>query len=136
MAVTISTIDALQGVNTGAATGGATADANGTVATVAGWDGAFLLFVANGAGTATLTVQTSLDPTFAVAQNRVVPPVLKLWDSVAGGNTTPTEQSGVLSIAANTSYLFSVSTSLPYLRTVISGSSGLGAGSTVTGLSS
>lgn len=110
------------------------ATANGSVATTDGYDGQTLLFIANGAGTATVTAETSLDAAFTTAQETVVPGLVKLWDSGGGTNTSRAIVSGVVAVAANTSYLYSVQEVLTSFRGRISAGSALGAGSSETGL--
>lgn len=112
----------------------AVANGNGTIVNTDGYSGQRLLLITNGAGTATLTIQTSLDAAFTTAQDTVVPGVTLLWDSTAGTNTTRAVASGVISIAANKSYLYSMAECLPRSRAVISAASGLGAGTNDTGL--
>lgn len=104
----------------------ASANGNGNVAVLDGADGVQQLFIHNGAGTCTLTINGSLDPTFATAQDTVVLGLVKLWDSGGGVNTSrSTVVSGALSIAANTSYLYSIQDIMPYVQAVISSASGL-----------
>lgn len=86
---------------------------------------ALQLFISNGAGTATVTIYGSLDPAFAVAQDALPLGLVKLSDSVAGTNLTRQVVSGVITVAANTSYLFSIYDVLPNVRAVITNASGL-----------
>jgi hypothetical protein len=103
----------------------ATANGAGKVVQALGYDGSQVLFISNGTGTATLTMQGSLDSTFAVSQDTVVIGLVKLWDSTAGTNTSRSIVSGVLTIAASTSYLYQIVDPLPYLRAVISSAASL-----------
>lgn len=86
---------------------------------------ALQLFISNAAGTATVTIYGSLDPAFAVAQDALPLGLVKLSDSVAGTNLTRQVVSGVITVAANTSYLFSIYDVLPNVRAVITNASGL-----------
>lgn len=108
---------------------GATANATSPAANVDGY-GTVLLFISNGAGSATLTVKGSLDPAFAVPQDAITLGLVKLSDSASGTNTARTVVSGALPLAANTSYLFEVYDLLPNIEAIISGAAGL-AGLTV-----
>lgn len=110
----------------------ATADGNGSVATVDGYDGTLNLLIANGAGSGTVTVEGSYD-NFQTPQNIATLGVIPLWDSNDGVITNRTLQAGIIPVAANTSYTFMLTELYPYIRTVISNASSLGAGSTLTG---
>jgi hypothetical protein len=93
-----------------------------------------LLSIANGAGTATVTVKGSLDATFASAQDALTLGVVLLSDSTNGANTSRSVVSGALAVAANTTYLYQIVDTPPNVRAVVSSASGLGAGTTDTGL--
>lgn len=110
----------------------ATSNGNGTVVTTDGYDGQLLIIVSNGAGTATLTIQGSYD-NFATAQD-VMTVGLYLLATGATVNTGRAIISGAVAVAANTSYAYACAELYPYMRAVVSSASGLGAGSSVTGL--
>lgn len=110
---------------------GATANGNGTVGTPDGYNGALQLLISNGAGTCTVNVEGSLD-NFATAQDILTLGVYKLADST-GTNTNRTILSGAIAVAANATALYAITDSYPYIRARISGASGLGAGTNVTG---
>jgi hypothetical protein len=110
----------------------AVANANGTTISTDGYNGALQLLVSNGAGTATLTVQGSYD-NFATTQSALPVGLILLSDNVNGTNTARSVISGVISVASNDTTLYQVSEPYPYLQAVLSASSGLGAGTYVTG---
>lgn len=110
----------------------ATSNGNGTTLTTDGYDGQLLFLVSNGTGSCSVTFQGSYD-NFATAQDVQKVGLYLLSDSSNGTNTARQILSGVQAIAANISYAFLATELWPYMRAVISGASGLGAGSNVTG---
>lgn len=113
-----------------------TANGNGTVVTVDGLDGSLNLYINNGAGTCTVTLYGSFD-NFATLQSWQMVGVALLTSNSAGTanstNTTRTLAPGVISVVANTSYVYQITDLYPYLMAVISSASGLGAGTYFTG---
>lgn len=99
----------------------ATADGNGSVATSDGYNGALILLISNSTGTCTVTIQGSFD-NFATAQDIMTIGLIKLADSANGVNVSRNPISGVISVAASTSYAFQLLDLYPYTRAVISGS--------------
>ncbi len=116
---------------------GATASGNGTAATADGYNGALQLLIANGAGSCTVNVEGSFD-NFATAQNVFPVGVVLLATETGGVGTTNTSRAvagGSVTVAANTSYAYALQDVYPYVRARVSGASGLGAGSNLTGCS-
>lgn len=92
-----------------------------------GLNGALEVLISNGAGTCTITVQGSFDG-FKTAQNIMIVGVVKLSDSTNGTATSRPVVSGAISVAANTSYVYSIPDAYPFLRFAQANSNSLGQG--------
>ena len=119
----------------------AVANGNGTAFDVSSYNGALNAVIANGAGTCTVVFEGSHDsrlvtnPGAVPSQNVAVIGVFELWQSDTGTVTSRSIAAGSVSVAANTSYAYSLSDLYPYVRCRIASAAGLGAGSSVTGCS-